>query len=93
MKPVFNRLSRSDEVEEHPTLVRALIEHPRGELRAVIYGDRSGPTVLGNCSIECVCDRASRHTLSHLQDRTPATPLIDDGEDAKRFTVGERITD
>jgi hypothetical protein len=44
-------------------------------------------------AFERICDRSAGHTLSHLQDRTPATPLIDDRQHAKCSTVHRRVMD
>ena len=59
----------------------------------MIDRDRTRFAMLGDRSIERISYRSSGHALSHLQDRAPATPLIDDGQDPKRSTVDQCIVD
>src|SRR5579862_2504300 len=49
--------------------------------------------MLGDRLVERGCHATSGHTLSRLQDRTPATKLIDHGQHPKSSTVAECIVD
>src|SRR5579864_8077176 len=59
----------------------------------MINRDRLRLTVPGDGFVEGCRYRDSRHTLGGLQDRTPATPLIDDCEHPKSSTIHQRIMD
>jgi hypothetical protein len=80
-----------ERLEQHTPPICPLVEDPRGELGAVVHGDRSGLAVGGDRSVERFGHSAPGYALSRLQDRTPATQLIDDGEHPKGPTIEQRI--
>jgi len=57
----------------------------------MIHRDRARFPVQGNGPVERLGDLTAGHTLSHLQDRTPATPLVHDRQHPKRPSVERRI--
>src|ERR1700761_187106 len=90
---VLRRLSGSDEVERDASAIGPFIQRARSELSAVVHGDRPGFSVLRDRSVQGFCNAASGEIFGHLQDWTPATPLIDDRQHPKRSTIEQRIMD
>src|ERR1700719_4023634 len=89
--PIVHMPSRTAETEQHPPTVRPLIEGSRRELSIVINGDGVWLAASGDRPIKRVRHGLPRHTVSHLQDGTPATPLINDRQHAKRSSVDQCV--
>src|SRR5215510_8505760 len=90
---VFDRLPRANEIELHAVLPGPLVEEPRGELGAVIDGDRLGYRPLPRQLLQSFGHLLAGERETGLQDQTLATPLIDGGEHSKPPSVSELIVD
>ena len=81
--PVLSRLSRMNEVELHPALIRPLLERLRGELRAVIHRDGHRSTRSFNGSIQGRDHVAAGERKPRLKQRSLTAKLIDQSEHPK----------
>ncbi len=49
--------------------------------------------MLGDGPVEGRDDTCAGHAVCHIQDRTPATPMTDDGQHSERTAVAQPIAD
>lgn len=80
-------------VELHGAFVRPRLGDFRGELQTEIEGGRHGECTPTQCPFERVRADFARERKAWRQRRTFRSPLIEDGEKAKRSPVDDLIVD
>src|SRR5262249_35302262 len=89
---VFHGLPGVNEIELYAAPISPILESSRCELGTVVHRDRSRRDVCASYhSVQHVGYHLSAHRRGDLQDRTLATPLIDDGEHPKSATISKSV--
>jgi len=88
---VLHRLPRLNEVVPDPSLVAPLVEHPAGELRAVIGDDDLRPATFMDDSIQHPPHPKTRQAGVHLDGQALAGEGVDHIQGPQRPAIGQGI--